>query len=473
MNNTNNDITIGGKWKILGKQYSGDLTFNKTNGIIILSIYYKDNEGFIDLMNKPADITIITGKLNQEINCTLVDCRIIKRHSNSFVRHHMVIKADTMFINISNKEKTDIKFNEVHFRIPNIIKWSQLSGFEYMKDPSYHFKIGYKFKNSISEKINDNTTIEFVPVFGKFNFDMQVEELDISQHVEIRIKKKEATPFEDFFEDFDIVVNLITLAIGLKVNVSLVQGVNYNNSTSKANKKNNIKYEIIKNTINNTSTNNPDKIESIRNYLFYLPEFASAGKLKIWFDTYKDYKNIYNLYNLGINNHVSDEIKFCNLMQALELIHLKKYKKTDKFFKHIEEKFKDNKEIINLIEKNPDQVNNDKYIILKNRIIDIFINDFNLTNKENLIEKIDKISTIFSDTRNYYTHYDDAKKDKCLVGKNLKYGIYILDYLVSNYILQNLNFNMDEINSKKDYVLNNIHNEKMIDKIIKNERIKL
>lgn len=29
MNNTNNDITIGGKWKILGKHYNGDLTFNK------------------------------------------------------------------------------------------------------------------------------------------------------------------------------------------------------------------------------------------------------------------------------------------------------------------------------------------------------------------------------------------------------------------------------------------------------------
>ena len=58
-----------------------------------------------------------------------------------------------------------------------------------------------------------------------------------------------------------------------------------------------------------------------------------------------------------------------------------------------------------------------------------------------------------------------------LVGKNLKYGIYILDYLVSNYILQNLGFNIDEINSKKDLVLNDIHNEEMIDKIIKNERI--
>ena len=82
MSNTNNDVTIGGKWKILGKQYQGDLTFNKTNGIIILSIYYKDNEEFLAWMDKPTEITTITGKLNQEIKCTLVDCQIVKRHSD-------------------------------------------------------------------------------------------------------------------------------------------------------------------------------------------------------------------------------------------------------------------------------------------------------------------------------------------------------------------------------------------------------
>lgn len=472
MNNTNNDVTIGGKWKILDKQYQGDLTFNKTNGIIILSIYYKDNEEFLAWMDKPTEITTITGKLNQEIKCTLVDCKIVKRHSDGFVRHHIVIVAKNMFINISKSEKSDIKFNEVHFQIPNIIKWSQLSGFEYIDDSLYTFKIGYKFKDTISEKIDDNTTIEFTPVFGKFNFDLQIESLDISQHVEVRIKKKKEKSYEEFFRDFDMIMNLITLATGLKINVSLVQGINYKKYSAKVGKKcNYIKYEIIKNTMNNLSTSNPDKQGSIRNFLFNLQEFASTDKLKKWFNTYQDYNNIYNLYNLGINNDIPDEIKFCNLMQALELMHTKKYKKPDKFFIHIEEKFKDNKEIIDLIENNPDQVNN-KFIILKNRIIDIFINDFKFTTKENLINKIDELSTRFSDTRNYYTHYDDAKKDKCLVGKNLKYGIYILDYLVSNYILQNLGFNIEEINSKKDLVLNDIHNEEMIDKIIKNERIR-
>ena len=68
----NKDVVIGGKWRILNKYYNGDLTFNKANGIILLSIYYKNNNEFLAWMNKPINIETITGKLNQEIKCTLL-----------------------------------------------------------------------------------------------------------------------------------------------------------------------------------------------------------------------------------------------------------------------------------------------------------------------------------------------------------------------------------------------------------------
>ena len=298
MSNTNNDVTIGGKWKILGKQYQGDLTFNKTNGIIILSIYYKDNEEFLAWMDKPTEITTITGKLNQEIKCTLVDCQIVKRHSDGFVRHHIVIVAKNMFINISKSEKSDIKFNEVHFQIPNIIKWSQLSGFEYMDDPSYTFKIGYKFKDTISEKIDDNTTIEFVPVFGKFNFDMQIESLDISQHVEVRIKKKEEKSYEEFFKDFDMIMNLITLATGLKINVSLVQGINYKKYTAKVGKK----YNYINDVYNALIVRDIQQKYNIQNIglMDSLTEFMMDNVSNL--TSYRKIANILNQASINTND---------------------------------------------------------------------------------------------------------------------------------------------------------------------------
>lgn len=156
-------------------------------------------------------------------------------------------------------------------------------------------------------------------------------------------------------------------------------------------------------------------------------------------------------------------------MQAMELIHTQKFKKVNKFYQHIETKFENNSEIINLIEDNPDQKDS-KFIILKNRIIDLLISDFSLTIRENLIANIDKLSTILADTRNFYTHYNESKKDKCLVGKNLKFAIFILDYVISCNILLNLGFSIEEINQKKEFQLNDIHNTKMIESILKNDR---
>lgn len=101
-------------------------------------------------------------------------------------------------------------------------------------------------------------------------------------------------------------------------------------------------------------------------------------------------------------------------------------------------------------------------------MIDLFINDFSLTENKNIVD-IDAITTILSDTRHYYTHYSGAKKSKSLSGTNLKYGIYILDYLLSCFILQNLEFDINEISKNRELQLNNIKSNKMIEKIIKNQ----
>lgn len=462
----NNDMIIGGKWNILGKDYQGNITFNKENGTIVLSIYYKNKKEFIAWMNKPTEIDIITGKLNQEIKCTLTDCQIVKRQSNSFFRHHIVILAKIMFLNLSKNKKDLLKFNEVHFHIPNIIKWSKLSGFEYFDDKDYRLKIGYKFKDKVSIKINDNTSVEFVPYLGSFNFDMQVEKLDISQHIGVHIINKKETTFNVFLETFKIISDMITLATNSKINVVDIKGINYKKYNAVVDRKNYIKYEIITNLVKHDNARNLDA-ERTDNYLFNLNNIADKNRLKKWFDSYEKYSSIYNLYNLGINNDVPDEIRFCNLIQALELLHTKKYKKVKLFFNHIDSKFENNPSIIDLVKKNPDQ--SGKFIILKNRLIDLFINDFSLAETKNIVDNIDTITTILSDTRHYYTHYSGAKKSKSLSGTNLKYGIYILDYLLSCFILQNLEFDINEIKENRELQLYNIKSNKMVEKIIKNQ----
>ena len=68
--------------------------------------------------------------------------------------------------------------------------------------------------------------------------------------------------------------------------------------------------------------------------------------------------------------------------------------------------------------------------------------------------------------------YHDRKNGMSFPSIKSKYGINKsgVEYLVR--LIDKHGFNIEEINSKKDLVLNDIHNEEMIDKIIKNKRIR-
>lgn len=458
------DITVGGRWKILNKTYDGELIFNKENGNCILSIYYEDDREFLAWMNKPDEFDIITGKLNQQVKCSLIKCIIVKRHSEFGKRHHIVICAESIIFGINNKK--DVLFNEMHFKICNIIKWSGLSGFIISDDDKdCRINLKYAFKPKITQHIDANTIIDFEPVFGKFNYDTQIEKIDISQSIEIRIKKNKKTSIKEFIDDLEKVLSLITLSTGVKINVNKIYGMNYKKYNLINGKKDFVKFEIITSLLDNFIHSNPDKIENSMNYLFRLKEIQENGGLERWFNTYEDNEKVYELYNLAINNRIPKEIKFCNLMQSLELIHTNKYKSVKKFYKHIEEKFKDNYELINLIKNNPDQ--KEKFILLKNRLIDLFTEKFYLLNDSNIKNNIDELSSIFADSRNYYTHYMGSKKKKSLTGKNLDFANYFLEYLITSNILLNLGFSIEKINEKKNIQVGNIRGRKMIDYILK------
>ena len=121
------------------------------------------------------------------------------------------------------------------------------------------------------------------------------------------------------------------------------------------------------------------------------------------------------------------------------------------------------------IENNIDQKES-SFIILRSRLIDIFTNDFELTKSVNMYINVIPFANILSDSRNYYTHYNDAKRNKCVVKDNLKYSVAILEYSVSSYILKELGFSLDYINKKQKYTLDYIISERMIEKILENKR---
>ena len=462
------NISIGGKWNILGEKYDGELIYNSSNGLIIISIYY-NNEGSPTWYEKPLKFNEITGTLNQKINCILSDCEVIKRNSRNFTRHHVVIRAKSIFFGTNIRKQKNLKFNRMDFRLTNMFSWTDMNGFEEQFDNSeYNFSITHKLKDNIVINIDDNTKIEFVHYFGAVDGNTNVEEIKLSQYVIIRIHKKKKCYYNEFFKELDKVRNLIMIATQQNVFIKEINCYKEDKYYIINEKKEYVKFQMIDYRMKDES----EEISTIdmHYYLFRLSDLLKENRLDLWAHTYEKNEKMYDLYLLSIKNDVPLEIRFCNYMQAIELFHRQTYKKYNRKFKnHISEKFIDNEELKNQIFENSDQKKSN-FITLRSRLIDIFTDDKKLLKSEKIQNNIVKFSEVMCDTRNYYTHYDESKKSKFLVKENLICGINILNYLLCYLILQQLSFDTDYIDNKLKERVEYILRDDKIEKLLKNDR---
>lgn len=460
--------SIGGKWNILGEKYDGELIYNPSNGLILISIYY-NNEGGPTWYGKPLKFNEITGTLNQKISCILSDCEVVKRHSRNFTRHHVVIRAKTIIFGTNIRKQQNLKFNRIDFRLTNIFPWTNMNGFEESFDnPEYNFMITHKLNDTIVINVDDNTKIEFVHYSGPIDGNMNVEEIQLSQYVIIRIYKKNKCYYDEFFKELDKIRNLIMVATEQNVFIKEISCYNEEKYYIINGKKEYVKFQMIDYRMKNESEE--ISIMDMHYYLFRLSDLLDNDRLKLWANKYNKNEKIYELYLLSIKNDVPMEIKFCNYMQAIELFHRQTYKSYNRTFKnHISEKFIDNQELKNEIVENHDQKGS-PFITLRSRLIDIFTEDKELLKSENVKENVVKFSDIMCNTRNYYTHYDENKKDKCLVKENLICGINILNYLLCYIILDQLDFDVAYIDNKLKERMEYILRDKKIEKLLKNER---
>ena len=174
---------------------------------------------------------------------------------------------------------------------------------------------------------------------GSFNPDMLVEKIDISQYVSVYIKKKNPTHYEKFFDELDKVINLILLSTNINIRIRKIECIDYKHFVDIEGKKDYYRYEMINEKMEHEELTSKNNALDVMYYLFDLPEILKDNKINNWFNNYDKYRNIYNLYLLDIKNDIPNEIKFCNVMQAIELIHNLKYSKKRSFINILNKNF--------------------------------------------------------------------------------------------------------------------------------------
>lgn len=460
---------IGGKWNILGERYDGELIYSEKNGLILLSIYY-DESGAFTWLDKPLKFDELTGTINQRIKCILVNCEVIKMHTQNLFRHHVVIRAKSIFFNTNFRKKKSIKFDRLDFRLVNIFQWTNMNGFEDSRDKfGYFLVLGYKFSDTFCVDIDDNTKLEIVHMLGPIDGDLNTENINLSQYALIKILKVNKSYYEEFFNDLEKIKKLITIATGQRVFISNINCYDNDKYDMICGYKKYYDYQMIDYRIKNEK----DEITTmdVCYYLFRLSDLIEGNKIKQWFDTYEENEKIYELYLLSLNNEVPMEIRFCNLIQAVELFHRKKYKNYNASFKrHVREKFQNNISLCDEILDNSDQKNS-SFITIRSRMIDIFTENMELLNNDVIRNNIVSFSEIMTNTRNYYTHYDASKKDLSLIKDNLSCGISILDYIICYFILKELKFGDDYINGKLQDKVRYILEDNKVERLLRNERL--
>lgn len=430
-------IRFGGTWNIpfVKENLSGDIHINNREGLISLKIYNISKSALKE------SIDLIHGVLTNGRKITLVDCNVLNVKLESDDKQSILISAAYAINDLAFDKLDDIKFHKMSFKVSNILKWSGLSGFCTPSINKVNYCLEYKLKEPIIYKIDDETDIIFSPKFNAQNIAIESEAINLKQTVWINIINKSPKQLEEIIAILNKILNLVRLGSEKKVDILKIKA--YESLDSKS------FIDIF------TDTSYDENYEEFydEESLFKLDDLLSEDNklLANWFLKYNLLEPILELYLSTLYyGYMSTKRKFLNIVQALEAYHMRFcfndgplfVEKIEGLFEEFEDKERHYKEFKTINQKRK------KSIFLKNRLSDLFIDQFGLDAYLRDELKIQNFLRAVVDTRNYHTHYSLEQKDRILEKARLKEAIYVLKSILEFYLLKEIGFLSEEIYDK-------------------------
>ena len=423
--NIEQDRYYTGVFDILGEYISGELIYNKKNGVILLNLVKELGENS-PLGKSYGTLSIIIGKLNSGSVVMLFNNRCTNNHTQLFQSQQLNFSAEYMIW--TNKENLNPKYNKIISVLKNAYESSGLSAFE----ESYSglkaiINNKEKTYNWFGAKITFSTYLNNPLIMPPRD-----DETKIVQRLIVEIETSEKHSPKEFAFLRNKIISLISFAIKNNVNIEEEYLFDYDDS-----------YTVAKDFVDYhkhyliTSDAQRDIFEShIWNYNFILEQIPPEKDIN---SELAKLEPVFNLYlSLFKYRDMPSEMVFLNIVQALETFHSRFFynDKKEKYIKSVMERFGkysnfEMYEKLLLCDTQKDE--NCNYIILVSRLNDLLIGNESGLFLEYYWENENYAQTI-ADTRHYYTHYGKSKEAKALKGDELLEAIYILKVLLEYHI---------------------------------------
>lgn len=413
----------------------GNLIITDGGDIELHTIGYfdKSEKGTEAYENHALEVKTIHGS-TENISIVLEDCFISKQNSFYNEDPKSTIIANYAFLNLPPKKTTPIKLKSIRFTIEGIIGWMNLTGFQKTETKKQAITVQYNEPEKISLETGKDFKFHIITT-AEYEITFQKALINNTNYLEIEYTQEEE--LEKFINEIYKITHLVGFSLNETVSIKDVHSI-----------EDTVKTKIYYNSLP-FNKKNPN-ISPLKT-LFTFNKKKHKSLIKNWLKLYDEIDSVMHLYfsfTTGAQRHL--EHKFLVLSQALESYHQKKHDITilnRNEFKQLRE------HLISTIEEHCPKDHVDLFknkigslngVTLRHRLQDLLERSKLLKDREH---KIEDIAKSISDTRNYLTHHDPKGKKNALSGYALYEMNYKIDFLLKFFILTELGFSEDEIDS--------------------------
>lgn len=400
--------------------------------MILLCVRFEFDINFFEKSTQnQIDHSVIIGQLTNGAIVNLYGNKLIKNHLQAFQYYERQYIVKYMIW--SNNELLNPQFNKITCEIENGLKWSGLTEIDKKEFPGILMK-----KNEPKTFFWHNAQITFSTSINNELLSLPRKEVcEITERLIISIESNEKKDIVFFTDVRDKILSMISFAIRDNLNVIKQYLTAYNDFDDPEKDKNYRKYLLIDNEpVHNIYDN------QFLNYNFFLNDLPQDDpQLSEYLEKLAP---IFNLYlSLFKYPYMPSEMIFLNIVQALETFHSRFFYHDDKkeYVQSVEERFEKDSLCYKLLLSDTQMDKNCNYIILVSRL-----NDLLIRGKDDLFKKFYQkdYAQKIADTRHYYTHYGENKRDKALKGDALNNAIQILRLLLEYHVCAKLNIDISE-----------------------------